>query len=109
MTRPTNDPRVELHDAMTAAGYDRAVIEAIADVALHPRRPPAGQRATDAQVRQVIGAVDVLTTAGRTGAQVLTRLNGFRVAGGDWRHAFWRAELAEANRQWNLRRWLDSA
>jgi len=85
------------------------VIEAIADVALHPRQLAAGQRATDAQVREVIRAVGVLTTAGRTGAQVLTRLHGSRDAGGDWRHAFWRAELAEANQQWNLRRWLDSA
>jgi len=77
------------------------VLEAIADATLHPHQPKPGEKATGQQLRQICDAVDVLMTAGRTSAQVLTRINGFRDAGGDWRFEFWRAKLAEANRRSN--------
>lgn len=117
MTAPTaHDPRgpvqpserERLQQLARAAGYGRDVLEAIADAALHPHQPKPGQRATDRQLRQITGAVDVLVTAGRTGAQILTRLGGFKDAGGDWRFEFWRAELAQANRNDNAQRCVDA-
>lgn len=96
--------RERLQQRARVAGYGRDVLEAIADAALHPHQPKPGQRATDSQLRRITGAVDVLVTAGRTAAQVLTRLGGFKDAGGDWRFEFWRAELAEANRNHNAQR-----
>lgn len=97
-----SDARERLAQMARAAGYDRSVLEAIADAALHPRQPGPGERATHCQLHQITAAIDVLTTAGRTPAQVLTRLGGFKDAGGEWRFEFWRAELAEANRRWNI-------
>ena len=98
----TNSPRDRLQALIKAAGYGRDVLEAIADATLHPHQPKPGEKATDPQLRRICDAVDVLMTAGRSSAQVLTRINGFRDAGGDWRFEFWQAELAEANRRWNL-------
>ena len=99
--------RERLQQLAHAAGYGRDVLEAVADAALHPYQPQPGQRATDGQLRQITRAVDVLVSAGRTGAEVLTRLGGFKDAGGDWRLEFWRAELAQANH--NAQRCVDAA
>jgi hypothetical protein len=92
----TATPRERLRRLALAAGYGRDALAAIADAALHTRHPAPGEPMPDPLMREICNAVETLTQARRTEAQVLTRIAGFRDAGGDWRYAFWRAEMKAA-------------
>lgn len=89
-------PRERLRRLALAAGYGRDALAAIADAALHMRHPAPGEPMPDPLMREICNAVEVLTEANRTEAQVLTRIAGFRDAGGEWRYAFWGAEMKAA-------------
>ena len=92
-------PRQRLRQLALGAGYDRHVLEAIADAALDAHQPAPGQRASDRQLHQICRAVEIVVAARRSAAQVISRIADFKDGGGDWRLAYWRAELAEAARQ----------
>ena len=92
------DARQRLRQLALGAGYDRPALEAIADAALDAHQPAPGQRASDRQLHEICRAVEIVIAAQRSAAQVISRIADFKAGDGDWRLAYWRAELAEAAR-----------
>jgi hypothetical protein len=79
-----------------AAGYPADLLALIAHATLPRYRPD--ERLEDAQVEQVTDAVEVLTQAGYSAANLRAVLADYqRHGGGGWRERFWARALQIAN------------
>ena len=94
MTATMTGPRERLRALRVEGQYSPDALERVADAVIPTRT--AGQRLSDEQLEAVCGAVEILLAAGRTDRQIIARVDGHRDRGGNWRDAFWRAELAAA-------------